>query len=178
MKPTYTEKDFGPQNVGRVREALIGKPGVVGNLRDLELSPPPDANAARKTQQHERNEQIEYFDRVRECLDAHGRSLPHRPGADLIHAIGNENAAGPAMGAQRKRMGVKKGMPDICVPVPRGQFCGLYIELKRCDGVPSDVGDEQRNVHGRLSEAGWSVVVAFGWRRAWAVTWEYMGWAK
>lgn len=103
MKPTYTEKDFGPQNADRVREALVGKtlPHAIRNLRDLELSAPPDEKALRKTQHLERDQQIAYFDRVRGCLDQDGRALPHRPGADLIHAIGNENAAGRAANSMR-----------------------------------------------------------------------------
>lgn len=178
MKPTYTEKDFGPQNADRVREALVGKtlPHAIRNLRDLELSAPPDEKALRKTQHLERDQQIAYFDRVRGCLDQDGRALPHRPGADLIHAIGNENAAGRAMGVLRWLMGVKKGMPDICIPIPRGEFHALYIELKREDGVASDVRDEQRLVHNALWVVGCNVLVAYGWRRAWAVTCDYLGW--
>ena len=29
-----------------------------------------------------------------------------------------------------KREGLKSGVPDICLPIPKGQYCGLYIELK------------------------------------------------
>ena len=33
-----------------------------------------------------------------------------------------------------KKAGMKKGKPDINLPVPRGGFCGLWIELKRLKG--------------------------------------------
>lgn len=47
-------------------------------------------------------------------------------------------------GAQLKRQGVRPGVPDLCIPVARGGFHGLYIEMKRAKG-------------GRLTEAqrGW-----------------------
>lgn len=32
--------------------------------------------------------------------------------------------------ARFKAAGVKAGVPDICLPVPRGGYHGLYIELK------------------------------------------------
>jgi hypothetical protein len=33
-----------------------------------------------------------------------------------------------------KAMGVKAGVPDICIPIPRSSHHGLYIELKRQSG--------------------------------------------
>lgn len=33
-----------------------------------------------------------------------------------------------------RKAGMKKGKPDINLPVPMGGFCGLWIELKRSGG--------------------------------------------
>jgi hypothetical protein len=33
-----------------------------------------------------------------------------------------------------KKAGMKKGKPDISLPVPMGGYCGLWIELKRLGG--------------------------------------------
>ena len=33
-----------------------------------------------------------------------------------------------------KNAGMKKGMPDIFLPVEKGRYCGLWIELKRKKG--------------------------------------------
>jgi hypothetical protein len=177
MRDQPAEGDYGPQNAALMRSVLSGADvrAALGKP-DLVLTPPGDEKAERKTRHLEQAQQIAYFDRVRQCLDQDGHALPHRPGADLIHAIGNENAAGKAIGVLRWKMGVKKGMPDICIPVPRDGFCGLYIELKREDGVASDIQPEQLSVHDRLSNLGWNVVVAYGWRRAFSVTAEYLGW--
>lgn len=37
-------------------------------------------------------------------------------------------------GAKFKRMGVKAGVPDLCIVVSRKGYHGLYIELKRVSG--------------------------------------------
>ena len=31
-------------------------------------------------------------------------------------------------------MGVKSGVSDLCLPYPKGIYCGLYIEMKFGDG--------------------------------------------
>lgn len=33
-----------------------------------------------------------------------------------------------------RREGVKKGVPDLCLPVARGGWFGLYVEMKRAKG--------------------------------------------
>ncbi len=41
--------------------------------------------------------------------------------------------------AKFKAMGVKAGVPDLCIPIARGSHHGLYIELKRvCGGTLSE----------------------------------------
>ena len=154
-------------------------------VSDFELTPAPDIKAARKNRHLESAEQMTYMDQVRLCLDADGHALPHRPGADLIFALANENAAGKAVGVVRWKMGVKPGLPDVGVfeaaldkDRPGRVFNGLFIEFKRQDGVASDVKPAQRAVHNALSAARYKVVVAYGWRRAWAVTCEYLGWEE
>ena len=156
---------------------------------DLELVPAPDIKAARKNRHLESAEQMAYMDQVRLCLDQDGKALPHRPGADLIFALANENAAGKAIGVVRWKMGVKAGLCDLGIFVPRIlesdsrpghaiSYAGLFIEMKRQDGVASDVKPAQRAVHDALSQAGYKVIVAFGFRRAWTVTCEYLGWRE
>lgn len=53
-----------------------------------------------------------------------------------------------------KRMGVKKGYPDIFLPVAREKYFGLFIELKSKDGR---VKPEQKIWHKFLSEQGYLV---------------------
>lgn len=67
---------------------------------------------------------------------------------------------------QAKACGMKKGFPDVALPVPAGGYHGLFIEMKRKGGVPSDVSPEQREWLARLNEQGNLAVVAFGWAQA------------
>jgi hypothetical protein len=41
------------------------------------------------------------------------------------------------------KSGMKKGKPDINLPVPRGGYCGLWIELKAVGGK-KPAGDQKR----------------------------------
>lgn len=49
-------------------------------------------------------------------------------------AIPNGGSRHLAEAVKLKRCGVKRGVPDICIPIPSGSFHGLYIELKRVSG--------------------------------------------
>lgn len=69
-------------------------------------------------------------------------------------------------GAKFKRMGVKPGIPDIVCPMARSPYHGLVIELKKIDGVPSDVSAVQKDWHEWFKRQNWSVHVAFGYEQA------------
>ena len=59
------------------------------------------------------------------------------PELDMLYAIPNQGGAG--YGAMRRGMkmkaeGLKKGIPDICLPVRRANWNSLYIEMKDVKG--------------------------------------------
>lgn len=57
------------------------------------------------------------------------------PELKLLFHIKNENREGGAQAvAIDKAMGVKKGVCDLCLPVPRGEYHGLFIEMKSLSG--------------------------------------------
>lgn len=56
------------------------------------------------------------------------------PELSLIHAIPNGGARSKAAAGKLKAEGVKPGVPDLFLPVPRGEWAGLYLELKRQRG--------------------------------------------
>lgn len=66
-------------------------------------------------------------------------SLPI-PELRWLHAIPNGGSRGSTstdaarVGARMRAEGVRKGVADIFLPVKCGQFCGLYIELKKFGG--------------------------------------------
>ncbi len=63
-------------------------------------------------------------------------------------------------GAKLKRMGVKAGVPDICVPIASRGYHGLYCELKR--KVGGKVSAEQRQWIADLRAQGYYVFVGKG----------------
>ena len=60
------------------------------------------------------------------------------PELALLHHIKNETTGGAAEVAADKAMGVKKGVPDLCLPVARNGYHGLYIEMKTPSGRASE----------------------------------------
>ena len=53
---------------------------------------------------------------------------------ELLYHIPNEGKRSGRAGAALLRQGLKRGVPDICLPVARGGYHALYIELKRRSG--------------------------------------------
>lgn len=59
-----------------------------------------------------------------------------------------------------KRMGVKAGVPDICIAIPSAGYHGAYGELKRREG--GRVSDTQKHWLQALADKGYYVFVAEG----------------
>ena len=86
------------------------------------------------------------------------------PELRLLFHIPNGGSRRKAEAGRFKAEGVKAGVPDICLPVPRGGFHGLYVELKRRQR--SKTSETQKDWITRLSEQGYFAVVCRGWNEA------------
>ena len=95
------------------------------------------------------------------------------PELKLLHHIPNGGSRDPREAHNLKRQGVKPGVPDICLPVPRGCFHGLYIELKRQRG--GRLSDEQSGWLSALTRQGYMAVVCKGWQEARGIIMGYLG---
>lgn len=93
------------------------------------------------------------------------------PELDLLYHIPNEGKRSKAAAGRLKAEGLKKGVPDLCLPVARGGYHGLYIELKALDGKPTR---EQIGWIGNLKQQGYYAVVCAGADRAIRVIEEYL----
>lgn len=62
-----------------------------------------------------------------------------------------------------KIQGVRAGVPDICLPVPKEKYHGLYIELKVERNKPSD---NQKMWIEYLNGVGYKAVVCYGFDEA------------
>ena len=95
------------------------------------------------------------------------------PELRLMYAIPNGGSRNKAEAARLKGQGVNPGIPDICLPVARGGFHGLYIEMKRRKyGETSEAQDEKIPL---LRAQGYRVEVCKGFQAAADVIEEYMG---
>ncbi len=85
------------------------------------------------------------------------------PELDMLYHIPNGGKRSRAEAGIFKAMGVKAGVPDICLPVPRGEYHGLYIELKAAKGRTSAKQEEWLE---RLAANGYKTAVCYGWEQA------------
>lgn len=93
------------------------------------------------------------------------------PELQWMFAIPNGGGRTAAQGGQLKAEGVKGGVADVCLPVVRssanGSFCpGLYIEMKKLKGVPSDVSKDQLAFGVFVIRQGYVWIPCFGWQQA------------
>ncbi len=83
-----------------------------------------------------------------DCID--GEGFPHI----VSHSAGRRRGKGIGWA---KQQGLRKGIPDIHIPIPRGNFHGLWIELKREDEKEAEVSEAQKawlaflNLHGHCA---------------------------
>lgn len=86
------------------------------------------------------------------------------PELNLMYAIPNGGFRHLKTAVILKRTGTKSGVPDICLPVPRGGYHGMYIEMKRQkNGV---VSKTQSRWIDELTKQGYYCVVCRGWEIA------------
>lgn len=93
------------------------------------------------------------------------------PALKWLHHIPNGGRRDPATGAMLKKMGVKPGVPDLCLPVPRKGYHGLYIELKAGTSRPSKA---QQGWIAFLSGEGYLVKICYGFREAASALLDYL----
>ena len=65
-----------------------------------------------------------------------------------------------------KSEGVKAGVSDLMLAVPLNGYCGLWIEMKKANGKPSDLSPDQAEWLELMSEQGYATCVAFGANQA------------
>ena len=149
-------------------DRLAGREIMPGNIpkqfprreqNDPEIAPTSSVGKA----EHPRRRDLEHQEQKQliEWADEHAA---HWPELALLYAIPNGGSASSrAAAGRRKAEGQRRGVPDLCLPVPRGIFHGLYIELKAAGGRPSP---EQRVWCVRLRDNGYRAEIVEGWEAA------------
>ncbi len=85
------------------------------------------------------------------------------PELKLMYHIPNGGYRNKAEAARLKVQGVKAGVPDIHLPVARGKYHSLYIELKAGNNKPTE---NQKIWLRELNKQGNAVSVCYGWHQA------------
>lgn len=93
----------------------------------------------------------------------------------LFH-VPNGGSRGPAEAGRFKAMGVRPGVPDVFLDVPRGDFHGLRIEMKRRRG--GELSEAQADWIDYYNQIGYRAVVCYGWDEARRAIEEYMSTEK
>lgn len=94
------------------------------------------------------------------------------PELELLHHIPNGGLRNIKVAKKLKAEGVKAGVPDICLPVPRAGYHGLYIEMKKQHG--GQVSSNQKLWLNRLQEQGYLAKVCHGCDQAQELILKYL----
>jgi hypothetical protein len=76
---------------------------------------------------------------------------------------GGSRKGGVIEGAHLKAQGVRAGVPDLCLPVARGGYHGLFVEMKATGGR---VQDTQKHWNQQLAMQGYLALVCHGFDEA------------
>lgn len=94
------------------------------------------------------------------------------PELNLLYHVPNGGSRHKAEAGRLRAEGVKAGVPDLCLPVARGQYHGLYIELKRQRG--GRTSNHQSEWLDALSAQGYKAALCYGWEQAAGTIIEYL----
>lgn len=97
------------------------------------------------------------------------------PELEALFAIPNGGHRHLVVASKLKAEGVKKGVPDLCLPVARKGFNALYIEMKKPGGV---VKLSQKEWKSKLELLGNKVVIAYDWIQAKDALIDYLATGK
>lgn len=90
---------------------------------------------------------------------------------------GSNKAHAMSVGARLKATGVKAGVSDIFIPIPRHNLCGLFIEMKKSPtfgGKVKDASPKQLEFGEAMMDNGYGFCVCCGWVEAVAVIEQWM----
>lgn len=93
------------------------------------------------------------------------------PELKLMYHVPNEGKRSAAIGSRLKQAGLKPGVPDIVLPVARGGYIGLYIELKY---GRNETTENQKVWLRDLRDQNHLTAVCYGWEQAKELIESYM----
>lgn len=112
-------------------------------------------------------------------------TMARRPGYECLSwlfAIPNGGERSRAVAGRMKAEGVRSGVFDLCLPVARGGYHGLFLEMKKRKGhngsAAGVVSDNQKDFKSFVYNQGYAAVVCWGWDQARAAIELYLSWPQ
>ena len=102
------------------------------------------------------------------------------PELKWYHSIQNEEKSGSTVvGVRSKASGKKAGVSDTFLPVKRGLYSGLYIEMKKPSKKPKKKGkggisEDQAEFGKFVQEQGFGFIVCYSWEEAKNIIIKYL----
>lgn len=93
------------------------------------------------------------------------------PELKWLHHCPNGGSRNRNEAVKLKQMGVKAGVSDLCLPYPKGIYCGLYIEMKFGDNRQQA---SQKEFLKDMAEAGHFVATCYSAEEAIEVIKKYL----
>lgn len=115
------------------------------------------------------------------------QNLDQYPELRLMFAIPNGMHTPNKKAAGRMRaMGMKRGVPDIFLPISRGEFHGLFVELKKKRKVlkngnlsqAKETEDDQDEWIDDLKQQGYGAIACYGFEEAVKIIVEYLNYKR
>lgn len=98
-------------------------------------------------------------------------NVSRHPELKWLHHCPNGGSRNQIEAVKLKQMGVKAGVSDLCLPYPKGIYCGLYIEMKYGDNRQQAT---QKEFLKDMAEAGHFVATCYSAEEAVSVITEYL----
>ena len=108
-------------------------------------------------------------------------NLSKYPELKWFHAIPNGGSRGDDIksqiirGNQLKAQGVKAGICDLFLPVKRGQWSGLYVEMKK-PGMLKNTSKVQKQFIDFVRGQDYAAIVCDSYLTAWDAVKQYLEW--
>lgn len=93
--------------------------------------------------------------------------------AQMLSYLGNKQKIAQVYN-KLKREGFKEGVSDLILTVPRGQYHGLWLEMKDRGKTQSSVSKDQKAHLALMSEMGYAAHWAPGFEKAQEILINYM----